>query len=334
MPDVKFGADGATEAISTTSVPQQSDTVDPSAFRSSQEHALPIKAEVVGNITKVFDRIEVAAELDVQLTRQAVSLLVDEMLKDARALLSLTQLKNADSYTFTHSVNVSILAVYLAMHAGLLDDIERIGAASLVHDIGKTRTPESILRKRGPMTAEERRVMYSHPQLGVDILKTSSAFEEDIIAAVLDHHEKCCGIGYPNRKLGEQISPYAKVIAIADVYDALTTDRPYRKALNPRDAMQMMTGYMSKGFDDELLQQFSEAVGHYPVGSRVRLSNGWAAVVIRSHPTDPLRPVVAILKSPEEEISDITRSIDLRNRTDIAIERFTHEEYTPFSRAA
>ena len=224
--------------------------------------ASSVKAEAVQQVESVFERIETIGKVDVPAVQCAVSGLVKELLGDRLALASLVQLKDAASYTFTHSVNVAILAMYLAMNTQFEDDLERIGAGAILHDIGKVDTPVSVLRKKGPLTEVERRVIQRHPQHGVDLLLESGFGDGVGLACVLDHHEKLSGGGYPRGKRAIELSPYAKITGMADIYDALTTDRPYRKAMTPQEALLTMIKEMGSDLDPWLLEQFIAAVGY------------------------------------------------------------------------
>lgn len=340
QPDVRFGPDRSPEIpIDLESEAKLDEEVsnkelDTAEFRKSIEHARSIKDEVVEDITEVFGRIESSGKVEVRFAEKAVSALVGEMLDDPRALVSLTQLKDADSYTFTHSVNVSILSIYLAMHSGLIEDMELVGTSALLHDIGKLRIPAAILNKPGDLSHEEHKAIRSHPELGVGVLQASGGFCDEVHCAVLDHHEKFNGTGYPNHKNSGGISRHARLISIADVYDALTTDRPYRKAMDPREAMLLMTGHMSKGFDPTLLKRFVAAVGYFPVGSKVKLSDGSLAVVVRNHPSDPLRPAVEIVRDVNGNTLSPALATDLRVEKDVFVARFIKDKTTQIRRAA
>jgi len=224
--------------------------------------ATVLKSEAVHQVESVFDRIESSGEVDVPLVQETVSGLVKELMGDRLALASLVQLKDADSYTFTHSVNVAILAMYLAMNAHLEDDLERIGTGAILHDIGKVATPSWVLRKNGPLDDLEMKAVQRHPGHGAELL-LDSGFQDGIaLSCVLDHHEKLTGKGYPRGKKATELSPYAKITGLADIYDALTTDRPYRKAMKPEDALLLMIQEMADDLDPWLLECFVAAVGH------------------------------------------------------------------------
>lgn len=239
-------------------------TCDPKAkeLEANIRRASSVKSAAIRQVSSVFQRIETSGEVEVQALQDAVSVLVEELLSDQVALASLVQIKNADSYTFTHSVNVAILAMYLAVRTQFEDDLERIGTGAILHDIGKVGIPLSVLRKRGPLTKVERRMIERHPEQGVDLLLRSGFSDGIGLSCVLDHHEKLSGGGYPRGKHAADISPYARITELADVYDALTTPRPYRNALAVREALRTMTEEMATDLDPWLLEHFIAAVGH------------------------------------------------------------------------
>lgn len=334
--DVRFGDERSTEIPIDMSRERELEERElaTAEFHDCIERARSLRDEVVSDITAVFSRIESAGKVDVGVAENAASSLVSEMVCNSRALVSLTRLKDADSYTFTHSVNVGILSIYLAMCSGFSDDIEDIAVGALLHDIGKVRIPPSILQKPATLSADEWQLMRRHSEMGVEILEASGGYSEVIRSCVLDHHEKFNGVGYPNAKKGSEIARHARTVAIADVYDALTTDRPYRKAMDPRDAMMLMTDQMSNGFDPALLRRFVAAVGYFPVGSKVKLSDGCLGVVVRNHPTDPLRPAVEIVSDAQGDEVRRFRAVDLRSESGVFVVQFLRDRPLAVGRAA
>lgn len=329
--DVRFGPEMSLEPLLDQEKEDELDMddlereMDNREFRDRLRHASAIKSEVVKDVTSVFNRIETTGKVDVDFAREATATLVTEMFDDPRALVSLTRLKDNDAYTFTHCVNVSILAIYLAMHAKLKEDIEEIGVGALLHDVGKMLIPASILKKDGKLTFDEMNIIRSHPSLGADLLIKSGGYSDTTIACVLSHHEKASGDGYPNARSEKEIEHCAMVTALADVYDALTTDRSYRKAMNPKDALVLMTEQMGSSFDHRLLKIFISAIGYFPVGSIVKLSNGRVAVIVRNHPCSPLRPTVEFIEDSAGNPISSDHAVDLINEKDVFVTQFVVE---------
>lgn len=216
---------------------------------------------------------------------------------NAAIAVDITALKTSDEYTFKHSVDVATMSMVVAKKMGLAQqDIYNIGIAGLLHDMGKSKIPLEILNKPARLTDEEFEVMKQHSVYGYHILKDKDDFEMTIATAVLQHHEKMNGRGYPLGVTEEKISPYAKILSVVDVYDALVTERPYKKGMTQRDAIEIIMS-MTEELDIKAMRSFLESVILYPVDSVVKLSNGEEACVVENHPESVLRPTVVGIKS-------------------------------------
>lgn len=201
-------------------------------------------------------------------------------------------LKTSDEYTFKHSVDVATLAMVVAKRQGMSrEDIYNIGVAGLLHDMGKSKIPNEILNKPAKLDEAEFAVMKQHPLLGYAILKDKKEFNTAVSMAVLQHHEKMNGRGYPMGVTGDKITPYAKILSVVDVYDALVTERPYKKPLSQRTAVEMIMS-MTEELDIVSMKNFLASVILYAVDTTVQLSNGEEAVVVKNNPEAVLRPVV------------------------------------------
>ncbi len=215
---------------------------------------------------------------------------------DALAV-DISVLKTSDEYTFKHSVDVATLSMVNAKKQGLSEkDIYHIGIAGLLHDMGKSKIPNEILNKPGKLTDGEFAIMKQHPLLGFQILKNKPEFSGHISLAVLQHHEKANGRGYPRGVKGDQICFYAKILSVSDIYDALVTERPYKKSFSQRTAVEMLMS-MTEELDLSSLQNFLASVILYPVDSEVKLSNGERARVVKNDSQTVLRPTVVGLTS-------------------------------------
>ena len=206
-------------------------------------------------------------------------------------------LKVSDEYTFKHSVDVATIAMIIARQHGLNEqEVYEIGIAGLLHDVGKSQKPNEILNKAGRLTEEEFAVMKQHSLLGYNILKDKGSISPSIALGVLQHHEKISGQGYPLGLTNERISTYAKILSVADIYDALVTERPYKKAFSQRDAIEIIMS-MTPDLDITVIESFLNSVILYPVGCIVELSNGEKAKVVENSPHYILRPKVVGLRS-------------------------------------
>lgn len=257
-----------------------------------------VKTRIKEDVTKLFDDIE--SDSNASLAQNISDTIVNDVLKKDGVGLNLDELKVSDEYTFKHSVDVAAGSIILAKYLGLgADNIRDIGTAGVLHDIGKIMIPNEILNKNGKLTDKEFAVIKNHPVYGYQMLSKNQSIAEPIRRAVLYHHEKFCGGGYPSGLKGNEIPLYARVLSVIDVFDALVTERPYHKAYSVADTLEIMYT-MYEQFDAEVFQAFLKSLIVYPIGSIITLSNGVQAQVIKTNKGYPLRPVVKDIKTGEE----------------------------------
>lgn len=231
--------------------------------------------------------------------------------RNSGALISLIRLKSQDEYTYMHSVAVCALMVALAKELGLGDtEVRQAGLAGLLHDIGKASIPLEILNKPGALTDEEFTVVKLHPQQGHDLLVQSGIMDEVALDVCLHHHEKVNGAGYPKKLNADEISLFAKMGAVCDVYDAVTSDRPYKNGWEPGVALQRMAQW-TEHFDQRVFKAFVKSIGIYPIGATVRLKTGRLAVVVEQNATSLLNPVVKVFFSTKANARIQLELIDL-----------------------
>lgn len=225
---------------------------------------------------------------------------------DALAV-DISTLKTSDEYTFKHSVDVATMSMIIARNLGMNHkEVYEIGIAGLLHDMGKSKIPLEILNKPARLTDEEFAIMKQHSELGYAILKEKKEFHGAISLAVLQHHEKMNGMGYPLGYKSDKIIHYAKIMSVSDVYDALVTERPYKKSFSQRTAVEMIMS-MTDELDITAMRSFLESVILYPVDSVVSLSNGEDARVVENKPHSVLRPTVVGLTTGN--VYDLTDDI-------------------------
>ncbi len=211
--------------------------------------------------------------------------------------VDISALKVSDEYTFKHSVDVATMSMIIAKKYGLSEkEVYDIGIAGLLHDVGKSKIPNEVLNKPGKLTDEEFALMKKHSILGYGILKDKGEISEPISLGVLQHHEKLNGKGYPMGVEKNQIHLFAKILTVADIYDALVTERIYKKAYSQRDALEMIMS-MTEELDIDVMKSFMDSVILYPVDSIVELSNGEKAKVAANKPGYALRPTVVGIKT-------------------------------------
>jgi HD-GYP domain-containing protein (c-di-GMP phosphodiesterase class II) len=227
--------------------------------------------------------------------------LLEELLCKKNVLVSLVDIKSMDDYTYQHSVNVAVLSLVLGLQLQLNRyELYNLCVGALVHDIGKILIPKELVLKPGKLTHEEFETIKQHSVRGYEYLKNASEIPATARIISLQHHERYDGKGYPENRDGESISKLSRIVAIVDVYDALTSDRPYRRALNPSEAIEYIMANGSSHFDYSMVKSFAKVVIPYAEGTIVKLSNGDYAVVEEVFPEYPLRPNVKIIKSIEK----------------------------------
>lgn len=286
---------------------------EPVSTRDELERAATICRKSRQAMTSIFGEARMGRAVDTELARKVVEEITDSVTRNSRALVSLARLKNADDYTYMHSVAVCALMVALGRELGLEGDtLLAAGEAGLMHDIGKAAMPLEVLNKPGKLTDEEFTVMKGHPAEGYRILEAAG---EDLDPITLDvclhHHERMDGSGYPEGLTGEQISLFAKMGAVCDVYDAITSNRPYKAGWDPGASIRKMAEWAEGHFDSEVFRTFVRSLGIYPVGSLVRLESGRIGVVIDQSSGSLLQPVVKIFYSTSSGCRIPPKVVDL-----------------------
>ena len=220
--------------------------------------------------------------------------LITSLYADDNILLKMHQLQSYDDYTYKHCLRVAMMSVTIGKSLGLpRNRMHDLCEAALLHDLGKRTIDVGIIRKPGRLTDDEFAAIKKHPQNGYLLLRKNGGYTEEVMNAVLMHHEKFDGSGYPLKLKGEQITYLARIITVADVYDALTSNRPYRQPWSVAEAEEFMMGGANTHFDYDIIMAFLAAFAPYPVGEKVMLSDGRKAVII-SNNTNVLRPVIKI----------------------------------------
>ncbi|MDL2289639.1 HD-GYP domain-containing protein [Clostridia bacterium OttesenSCG-928-F22] len=254
----------------------------------------------------------------IETLEDVVSNIVDDIFRKRNIMVNVVDIRAYDDYTLSHSINVSVLSIIIGTVLGMSrSTLNELAMSALVHDIGKIFINKKLVSKADKLTFDEFEELKKHSHLGYDYLLPNALFSEDVKQGVLMHHEKFDGTGYPHGAKGEEIPLFARIISVADVYDALTSDRPYRRALLPSDAMEyIMSGYGTM-FDPAIVNTFIRKVAPYPIGTCVRLNNGVTGIVVKNYENFFLRPKVKIIEDgkPTPKMIDLAHDVSALNIT-------------------
>lgn len=270
------------------------------------------RVQAVQIVHTAFQNLTDTQQLDTQPFKAISAFLLDEVIKNCGAMIHLTDIRARDGYTFGHSVNVCVLATLTGVQLGYdMLRLKELALGALLHDTGKMLIPKNILVKPGPLNQDERQLMEQHSSLGFDILRKQGDIPLLSAHIAYQHHEKFDGTGYGRGLSGTQIHEYSRIVAVADVYDALTSDRPYKEGTLPHEAYEIMLALANTHFDPNILRIFLNQIAIYPVGSIVRLNTGNIAVVTSVIPGLQTRPTLKLLLDTDGSKLKNGREIDL-----------------------
>ncbi|MEE4743221.1 HD-GYP domain-containing protein [Pseudomonas alliivorans] len=301
------------------SAPAPAPAHDDKATVSLEQEVERAKA-ICGKARDVVMNMFTEARMGQAMKMDNVDLMVEEIsnsiLRHPHALISLSRLKTSDEYTYMHSVAVCALMVALAKRMGMkTEQVREAGVAGLMHDVGKMMIAPEVLNKPGRLTVEEFTLMKTHPEQGLKILEENLPVAALVMDVCLHHHEKVDGSGYPDGLQGSDISIFARMSAVCDVYDAITSDRPYKKGWGVAHSIREMASWKGH-FDDMVFQNFVKTVGIYPVGALVRLESGRLGVVMEQSETSLLTPKVKVFMSSRTRKTFAPQIIDLASSED------------------
>lgn len=270
--------------------------------------------EFVKNIMNTISTEKLSYSMEVFAV---VNKILDDILSLDEIIVNLMDIKACDSYTFSHSVNVCILSVITGVKLKLsYEELKELAVGALLHDIGKVMIPAEILQKKAALNEPEYCIIKEHSLLGYNLLKSMPNINEESARVALSHHERYDGNGYPSGLRREEIHIYSRIVAVTDMFDALTSDRSYRQKINTNQAVDYLTVIAAPTLDSRVLQCFSKVIPPFPIGTGVILNTGEKGLVIGINENLPSRPVVKIIFDAKGSKKFAFNEIDLEKQTD------------------
>jgi len=281
-----------------------------------------IRVEAEQTIKDIWKEVSKGGRIHIARVKSTVETILQELLKKRFTFLKLADIRALDDYTFTHSVNVCVLSLSLGIASGSTEaELLELGTGALLHDLGKVIIPTDVLNKPGPLDEVEMEIIHKHPAYGFHLLCQEPEIGIKAALIAYEHHERYHGGGYPQGLRGDSIYKFAQLVAIADVYDALTSDRAYRSKLKPYEAVEILIAMSGREFNPKLVNLFLENVEIYPVGCIVELNNGSLAVVTSVNKVLPIRPKVKKLVRRGESYMPEGDEMDLMKNPTVFITR-------------
>lgn len=291
--------------------------VVPVSLAEELDSAKKIHTSAKTIVKTMFNDVRMGNAFEIEEATALVEEVNQSIERNPNALLSLVRLKNADEYTYLHSVAVCMLMVALAKQLHLSEDqIRQAGLAGLLHDVGKMAIPSGVLNKVDKLTDDEFNVIKQHPQCGWEILKSCYQVSDIALDVCLHHHERIDGRGYPDKISGEALTLFARMGAVCDVYDAISSDRCYKKAWGPAESIHKMASWQAGHFDETVFHAFVKTIGIYPNGSLLKLKSGRLGVVIEQSRKNLITPIIQVFFSTRANAHIPIEIVDLSKSTD------------------
>ena len=271
----------------------------------AHEHATTLASNIISDV-------RAGKKLNLEDVRSAVEPVVQSVLRNADAFFWISNLRKRDAYQYSHAINCSLLAVALGRHMGFAESVlMHLATGGLLLDVGKAELPQAVLDNPEPLGKTEMAMMRRHVAYSMQILESSGVHNLDVISMVGTHHERYDGSGYPEQLCRNQIPLFGRMAAIIDSYDAMTSNRPYRKIMSPHSALQEIYRQRDVLYQSEIVEQFMQCLSVYPTGSLVLLNSGEVAIVMAQNQARRLRPRVMVLTTPDKELLASFEEIDL-----------------------
>ncbi|WP_142413947.1 HD-GYP domain-containing protein [Hathewaya massiliensis] len=288
-------------------------------WKFKDEYMNTLKTSVIKNMPILFDNL-VDGDYDNSYKYiEDVYSIVDHIIHQGSITTNLFQIKSYDEYTYVHCVDTCIMATFLGYSMNINKaNLRNLAVAALLHDIGKTKIPTSIINKKSKLSNNEFEIIKKHPMYGKQILQSMKKIHPDIISGVAEHHERFDGKGYPFGIKGYNICKFARIISICDVFTAVSANRSYRERFSPTDAYELILSCSGTAFDPTLVEHFRKTFFVYPLGCRLKLSNGLEGIVIEQNKFFPDRPIVRII-SPDSTVQSNPFDMDLLKETTLTV---------------
>lgn len=291
--------------------PEEKKAVARVSAAEEQVRAKKILQESKKAVTTMLNDVRMGKAVNPGTATALVEEIASSVSRNESALISLVRLKTKDDYTYMHSVAVCALMIALAKELNLNDtETKQAGMAGLLHDVGKAGIPLEVLNKPGALTDDEFTLVKLHPERGHAMLMQANILDEVVLDVCLHHHEKVNGSGYPHKLKADNISLFAKMGAVCDVYDAVTSNRPYKAGWEPGVSLHRMAQWEGH-FDDVVFKAFVRSIGIYPIGSMVKLKSGRLAVVVDQNEKSLLTPLVKVFFSTKSKTPIPVETLDL-----------------------
>lgn len=285
---------------------------------AKEDVSFETKAKTLARLEDTMEALASGRSVSLEPLEASVSSILEEIRAHEELVIPIVQLKRHDDYTFTHSLNVAIVSLFIGTFMGLTqEELTRLGLGALLHDLGKLKVPQELLRKPASLTEAERRIIERHP-VAAKLLLDEQGVEDPVKLTAFEHHERLDGSGYPLHLSSSGIHLFARIVAVADVYEALTSQRPYRRALPLPEVVEYLMGNAGYRLDGEVVRTFISRLSPYQVGDVVRLCDGREAVVSRLNPLLPFRPYVQV-RTPDGKGEFVTEEIDLAKSLTLTI---------------
>ncbi len=271
------------------------------------------RAEVA--VHSLYDRIKQGSAVDAETVQASIDPMIDSIMRNDDAMSWLARMKKKNDYVYDHSISSAVWALIFGKHLGLdKNDLKVLGTGAMFLDVGKTRIPNHLLTKAAPLDDREMQIMRRHVDLGLGIAKNIPGLDPRVLQMIAGHHERYNGTGYPKGLSGSDIPVFAKIAGIVDSYDAMTTQRPYAAPLSTYDAIRQLNNLAGVEFPQEIVEQFVQAIGVFPVGTLVELNTGEVGVVIAQNRVRRLRPKILLLLDKDKNPLIHEAIVDLRNQ--------------------